>query len=287
MAGNAYVRKRLYNPEVLVDPTGIFGAKGKILKQTIDGQIEAMYEIKWTGTTQVGEELGTAAQSVKDGTTTPFLVVGVSAAVTDIDTSIAHVRAVALIGVSVASTELNAEGTMLASAEPKTTVEVLLMNGTTDVTSTRYYLWLDHAFACNWGSGGQNASAAITLESPANTTLLTITIAHNESNGGSWHFPSGKEVHTHHVSLTPTATFAAGDGVVLTTTWTRTDNLLNAEPDLHVDYFAYTSAGGSVSEGAGLDILHRKTTASTKCLWSEALIANAIVYDIHLIQTMH
>ena len=288
MAGITYVRKRLYNPEVLVDPTGIFGLNGRILKQMDpEGTLESMFEIKWTGATQAGEELGTAANSVKDGTASPFLVTAVSAAVTDIDTSIAHVRAVALIGVSVAAAELKGDGTIKTSADPKSTVEVVLMNGTTDVLSTRYYLWLDHAYAVNWGSGGADASAAITLESPANTTLLTIAITQNESNGGSWHFPSGKSIHTHHVSITPTATFAAGDGVVLSATWTVLDNLLNTDADLAVEYFAYTSAGGSVAQGAGLDVLHRKATASTKVLWSEALIANSIVYDLHIIQSMH
>ena len=288
MVGITYVRKRLYNPEVLVDPTGIFGLNGRILKQQDpEGTLEPMFEVKWTGATQAGEELGTAANSVKDGTTTPFLCTVVSAAVTDINTSIGHVRAVALIGVSVTAAELNGDATINRDAKPKTTVEVVLMNGTTDVLSTRYYLWVDHAYAVNWGSGGADASAAITIESPANTALLTIAITQNESNGGSWHFPTDKSVHTHHVSITPTATFAAGDGVVLTATWTVLDNLLNTDADLAVDYFAYTSAGGSVSEGAGLDILHRKTTASTKCLWSEALITNSIVYDLHIIQSMH
>ena len=288
MAGIAYVRKRLYNPEVLVDPTGIFGLNGVILKQQdADGTLEPIYEIQWTGATQAGEELGTAAASVKDGTASPFLVTTVSAAVTDINTSIGHVRAVALIGVSVTAAELNGDGTLGSWANPKASLEVVLMNGTTDVLSTRYYLWVDHAYAVNWGSGGADASAAITIESPANTTLLTITITQNESNGGSWHFPTGKAIHTQHVSITPTATFAAGDGVVLTATWTVLDNLLNTDSDLTVDYYTYTSAGGSVSEGAGLDLLHRKTTAATKCLWSEALIANSIVYDLHIIQSMH
>ena len=287
MAGITYVVKRLYNPEVLVDPTGIFGDNGRILLQKIEGQIEPMYEIRWTGATQAGEELGTAAQSVKDGTAAPFPVIAVSAGAGDADTGAGHVRAIAIIGVSVSIAEVQTEGAMVPGAVPKSTVEVMLMNGVSDVTSTRRYLWVDHAYAVNWGSGGADASAAITIEAPANTTLLTIAITQNESNGGSWHFPTGKDVHTHHISITPTATFAAGDGVVLSSTWTVFDSLLNTDPDLAVEYFTYTSAGGSVSEGAGLDVLHRKTTASTKVLWSEALIANSIVYDLHIIQTMH
>ena len=88
-------------------------------------------------------------------------------------------------------------------------------------------------------------------------------------------------------TITPTATFAAGDGVVLSGTFTSFDQPNNSDPDLNVDYYTYTSAGGSVSHGPDLDILKRKTTINSKVLWSEALIANSIVYDLHIIQDMH
>lgn len=295
MAGIAYVRKRLYNPELLVDPDEILGNHGWIIKQADpEGNYHAMYEIRWTGTTQAGEELGTAPTSAKDGTTTPFQITVVSAdALDDRDNAAGAVHSVALIGVSVPSIAdynqwvLDPTTVPGKKGKPVSTVEVVHMNGTADVLSTRYYLWVDHIYACEWGTGEDDAEGNITAESPANTNLLVLLAGQNEGEGGRWHFPPDQEVQTQHVSITPTATFAAGDGVILTGTYTSFDQALNTGPDLEVDYYAYTSAGGSVSEGQGFDTIARKTTKNSTVIWSEALVANAIVYNLHIIQGMH
>lgn len=288
MVGIAYVRKRLWNPEVLIDPNKIFGENGQLLRMKTDGSIEPLYEIKWTGGTQAGEELGTAVTSAKDGTTTPFVVTVVSSDVADNrSTAAGAVHSVALIGISIDASEVNAEGTILPGVIPKASVEVVAMNGTTDVLALRLYLWLDAIYACEWGTGATDATGNIQAESPANTVLISLLATQNEGEGGTWHFPANKAVHTHHVSLTPTATFAAGDGVVLTGAYTSFDQANNSDPDLNIDFYTYTSAGGSVSEGVGLDIIHRFTTINSKVLWVETLIANSIVYSIHIIIAMH
>jgi len=56
MAGIAYVKKRLYNPELIIDSAGVLPNE---LKQTIRGYNIPTYFIKWTGTPQAGEEFET------------------------------------------------------------------------------------------------------------------------------------------------------------------------------------------------------------------------------------
>jgi hypothetical protein len=295
MAGIAYVRKRLYNPELLVDPNEVLGDHGWLIKQPDpEGNYHPQYEIRWTGATQAGEELGTAPTSAKDGTTTPFQITVVSSdALDDRDNAAGAVLSVALIGVSVPSIAdynqwvLDPTTTAGKKGKPVSTVEVVAMNGVADVLSTRYYLWVDHIYACEWGTGEDDAEGNITAESPANTNLLVLTAGQNEGEGGRWHFPPDKEVKTNHVSITPTATFAAGDGVILSGTFTSFDQALNTGPDLEVDYFAYTSRGGSISMGQGFDTIARKTTTKSQVIWSEALVANSIVYSLHIVQGMH
>ena len=296
MAGIAYVRKRLWNPELLIDPNGIFGTAGKLLRD-YDSNRERytpMYEIKWTGATQAGEELGTAATAIKDGTTTPYIVNLVSAGATDDrDNAAGAVHSVALIGVSTNSLEgyaawqLDPNSREGKLGEPKSTVEVVAMDGATDALATRYWIWLDHIYACEWGTGATDAAGNIDAEAPTGTVLLRILANSNEGEGGVWHFPPNKEVATYHLTITPTATFAAGDGVVLDGAWTSFDQPNNSDPDLNVDYYTYTSRGGSVGESGGLDTLSRKTTINSKVLWTETLIANSIVYSIHIILGMH
>ena len=295
MAGIAYVRKRLYNPEVLVDPLEVFGENGRMLKMADpEGTLESMYEIKWTGATQAAEELGTAKTAAKDGTTTPYLLNIVSSDVADDwDNLAGAVRAVALVGVS--STSLadfakwlrDPDSSQGQRGKPRSTVEVVKTNGTADVVATRYWIWHDAMYACLWGTGATDATGNIDSEAPSGTPQIRILAGQNEGEGGEWHFPPDKLVHTHHISLTPTATFAAGDGVVLSGIYTSFDQANNSDPDLNVDFYTYTSAGGSVSEGAGLDVIHRFTTINCKVLWSESLIGNTIVYSIHIIQSMH
>ena len=284
MAGIAYVKKRLYNPELIIDSDGVLPNS---LKQTIRGYNIPTYSIKWTGTPQAGEELGTAASSVKDGTTTPFQITVVSSSVNDTDAAAGHARKVALIGVSVPSIQAYnqwlADSVQYYDSRPKSTVEVVAMDGTTDVLSSRYYLWVDHAYVVQWGSGGTDAAGNITIESPANTTLITITATYNESNGGVWHFPPNKKVKTRKVKMSMNAVAAAQDGLNLTGAFTYFDSSTNGDPDLDVDHYTIESPGGNCKEWGEQD-LYRWTTTKSKCLWTETLIANAIASDIEIEQ---
>lgn len=292
MAGIAYVYKRLWNPEVLVDPDGILPNN---CKRSFNGRNDPTYVIKWHGTTQAGEELGTAAASVKDGTTTPFQITVVSSDVGDNrSTAAGYVHSVALIGISVESIAaynewvINGATTTLGEAgRPKSTVEVVHMNGTTDVLTTRYYLWVDHAYACEWGTGAtHDAEGNITIESPANTTLITITATYNESDGGVWHFAPGSLVKTEFVRMQPTATLAAGDGVALTATLSGFDQELN---DSNItdctDTFTYIHYGNTDPNYIKGFPIPRYATKASKCLWTETLIANGQPINIEIIQT--
>ena len=277
MAGIAYVYKRLWNPDLVIDANSVL-PRG--VRQAINKEFRPTYHIKWHGTTQAGEELGTAGASVKDGTTTPFQITVVSShASDDRDTAAGMVHSVALIGISVSSV-----AAYKAGETPRTTVEVVAMNGTTDVLSTRYYLWVDHAYACEWGTGAtHDAEGNITIESPANTALLTITATFNESDGGVWHFLTGSKVITTRVKFRPTATLAAGDGVVLTGTFTGFDKALN-DSNLtdNTDTYTYMHYGGGQEQSP--EMFSRYATVASKCLWSEALVANAKAINIEIVQ---
>jgi len=278
MAGIAYVYKRLWNPDIVVDPDGILPRGAR---QAINGDNRPTYHIKWHGTTQAAEELGTAASSVKDGTTTPFQITVVSSSASDDrDTAAGMVHSVALIGISVASIQNYKMGT----ETPKTTVEVVHMNGTTDVLSTRYYLWVDHAYACEWGTGAtHDAEGNITIESPANTTLITILATYNESNGGAWHFKEGAEVKTVAVNFANTATLTAGDGVAVLGTFTGFDKILNdSNITDSVDTYSHMHYGEQIEYKPSL--FSRYATKASKVVWSEKLIANAKAIDIEIVQ---
>jgi hypothetical protein len=70
MVGPVYVYKRLWNPELVVDPDDVLPNK---CERFINGRKIQTYVIRWVGLTQAAaEELGTAVASEKDGTTTPF-----------------------------------------------------------------------------------------------------------------------------------------------------------------------------------------------------------------------
>lgn len=151
----------------------------EVNKMDVHGKNATYIEIMYTGACSASAtEVGAAADSVLDGTTTPVQIIVVSASANDANTAASHVRKVRVIGVSVAS----ATNFVLGTEKPVYSLEELNMNGTSDVTSTRYYLRVIHAYACDWGSGGDEAADAITVEYPANTTLLTIAAAANESN---------------------------------------------------------------------------------------------------------
>lgn len=286
MAGNAYVRKRLYNPELVIDTNNVLNNG---LRRTIRGFNFPTYFIKWTGTPQAGEELGTAGASVKDGTTTPFQVIVVSSDVADKRTTAAGaVHSVALIGITVPSVTAYITWTNDKTYDygrPRSTVEVIAMNGTADVASTRYYLWVDHAYACEWGTGATDATGNITVESPANTELLKITATYNESDGGVWHFPPSKKLKTSRVKMAMYAVAVAQDGVSLDGAFTGFEQTNNTDPDCNKEYYVVSSPGEACKEWRDCDI-SRYTTVNSKVLWTETLIANAVTTDIEIEQIL-
>lgn len=302
MAGIAYVRKRLYNPEVLIDPNGIFdfpehlGGPGAMLRmRNADGVYDPLYEIKWTSATQAGEELGTPKTATKDGTTTPYIVnIVCASALDDRGNAAGTVHSVAIVGVSTSSLADYAAWIADPTSEegdrgkPRTTVEVIETNGIADVLGTRFMIWTDAAYACEWGTGATNdAEGDIDVEAPTGTVLIKILAGQNEGEGGAWHFPPYRNVHTTHVTVNPTATFAAGDGCVLSAAYTSFDQVLNAAPDHNIDYYTYTSDGGSVDQSGNMDLIHRFTTLDSVVTWTETLIANSIVYSLHIVQELH
>ncbi len=277
MAGIAYVKKRLFNPELIIDPNGVLPNE---LKQTIRGYNIPTYFIKWTGTPQAGEELGTPAASAKDGSTTPFQLNVVSSDVADDrGTAAGAVHSVAAIGITVSA----AEAAALDVSNPKSTVEVMAMDGTTDVFATRWWLWFDGLYACEWGTGATDATGNIDGESPPNTTLIRILATQNEGEGGRWHFVAGKKLKTRKIKLSMTAVAAAQDGLDLDGAFTGFDQTNNTDPDLNVDHYTIDSPGGNSKEWGESD-LYRWTTKTSTCIWSETLIANAIASDIEIHQ---
>jgi hypothetical protein len=172
---------RLYNPEW----TNLTTQVDTLYRKDEYGKAPTMFEIFYKGTSSAdATELGGAADSAKDGTATPFAITVVSASANDTDAANKDVRAIAVIGVSIPYADIGKYVNDPTSCTPQYSVEEVRMNGTTDVTPTeRAYLHVIHAYAIEWGSNGADAAGAITVESPANTALLTIAAAANESNG--------------------------------------------------------------------------------------------------------
>ena len=179
---------RLWNPEY----TNLSAAEKKeVYKADVHGRMQPYIEIFYSGTSSANATaVGGAADLAKDGSTTPFKVNVVSASANDTNTSAGHVRKVRIIGISVPcvagdATIAAATGTVDPnwSGQEAYTVEQINMAGATDVYSQRFWIHVMHFYACDWGSGDGDAADAITLESPANTTLLTIAQNGNESNG--------------------------------------------------------------------------------------------------------
>lgn len=176
-------RVRLYNPEW----TNLTTQKATLFRKDEYGKSPTMFEIFCTGTSSAdATELGGAANSAKDGTTTPFGITVVSSDAGDIDAADGKVRAIAVIGVSIPYADITKFVADPTKVEVCYSVEEVRMNGTTDVVCTdRAYLRLIHAYAIEWGSGGADAEGNITVESPANTALLTISAGSNESNAST------------------------------------------------------------------------------------------------------
>jgi hypothetical protein len=205
------IKKRLWNPgnNIIGDTDGILSNLNKrsIITSKQGGR---GIEVFWSGTAE-DSEAGGAADSVFDGTTTPLSLYIVSASASDVNTAAGHVRKVAVIGLAVKN--LKDFYTGVESADLY--VEVIEMNGTTNVRTQLYFLRVIHMYAIQWGSGDDDAAGAITLESPENTTLINININENESQGGLLFFPEGSKVAVIHASIDINAVPTVADGVAI------------------------------------------------------------------------
>ena len=173
-------------------------------------------------------------------------------------------------------------------SKAKLTVEVVAMNGTTDVLATRYYLREPKIYACHWGSGGGDAAGNITSESPANTPLSKIVAGSNESNGGTLYFADGDMVRHDYMFLQPYATQAAADGMIVSLTYKGFDHTLNADPDMFIDYYTHLATR---SAPAGIwrpcKLVPEMARLQNSLLLTGTLIANAITYKARIGIQLH
>lgn len=169
---------RLWNPEW----TNVTNLR----KRGVHGDYRMTVEIKYSGTASAAAtEVGAAANNALNGTTTPVIVYVASTSANDNSGAAGHCQSICIIGISVASAQAFINGT----ESPVYSVEEVTMDatdGTTDVTSSRYYLRVFHAYCQSFGTGGSNADGNITVADDAvpTTTYLTITAAQVESNNG-------------------------------------------------------------------------------------------------------
>jgi len=170
---------RLWNPEWCNSSTD------DCVRTTLRGKHRMVFEISVREAASAVAELGTAANNVLDGTTTPVLLEIDSTSATDKDAAAGAVRAVHIIGITVASSA----DYVLGLEDPVFSVEEVRCDaaaGTTEVQTIRYYLRVIHAYATEWGTGGaasHDAEGDITIQAVGGATdYLTIDTASNESN---------------------------------------------------------------------------------------------------------
>lgn len=285
MAGVAYVKIRLWNPGrdcIIGDENDCLHGLKRATFHMGKNTNQKYIEILWIGATQAGlEELGTAATTDLDGSTTPFLINVVSDDNTqDIVTGAAAQR-VAVIGVTVSSIDA-----FFNKGEiPKQTVEVIDMAGTTDVYSVRYYLHTPHVYVCSVGSEG-DAKGTITIESPANTTLVTIGAGNMESNGCKIYFAPGDYVKLDRVIISPTDALAANDGAYLTVAELAFEGQYHILEDFPTDYYTFINYNGMLDVKEAWPVAKRATKYSA-LTFSEDLIANTQTIKIHLTIVVH
>lgn len=177
MADEGYFR--LWNPGWTNSTTD------NCIRTNVRGKRRITFEIAVSEAGSAVAELGTAANNVLNGTTTPVLLEIDSTSATDKDAAAGAVRAVHIIGITVASAYdyIHNNETPVYSVEE---VRCDATAGTTEVQTIRYYLRVMHAYATEWGTGGgatHDAEGAITIQTVGGATdYLTIDAASNESN---------------------------------------------------------------------------------------------------------
>ena len=168
----------------LWNPTWTNSTSDDCRRVNVHGLYRPTFEIAVTEASSAVAEIGTAADAVLNGTTTPVLLEIDSTSATDKDASTGAVRAVHIIGITVAS----ATNYIAGIEDPVYSVEEVRCDataGTTEVGTVRYYLRVMHAYATEWGSGGgasHDAEGTITIQHPTPTVYLTIDAGSNESN---------------------------------------------------------------------------------------------------------
>lgn len=276
MAGIAYVQIRLWNPGrdcIYGDETNVLNYLERPYMDT--GKNLRHFEILWISVVQAAsEELGTAAASDKDGTTTPYLIFLDTDDAKDTLTGVGA-RRVAVIGVTVSSI-----GAFNAGEVPKLTVEVIDMNGIAGVYSKRYYLWVIHPYVCDVGSDHDTAGT-LTIEAPATTVLYTIAAGQNESEGCTLKFAARDVAKLDMVRIGPTAALAAGDGGVLEIVSEAFEYTVQAtDEDFETDYYTYIHYDGAVDVRNAWPVGKLATIAS-KMKFSAADTANTPTLKIH------
>lgn len=191
----------------------------------------------------------------------------------------------ALIGLTVRDVQKFLKGSSDRDYEnPKLTVEVINMNGTTNVNTNLYYLRVCHVFACDWGSGDDDAAGNITVEYPENTALLTIAANYNESNASVLYFHAHQEVLWDYFDLQLADTsIAAADGIQISCTENGFEDELNDDADLAITY---------ITDICDRRLPHvypyspwitpRIATNQAYLTFKEILIANSQTYQIHI-----
>ena len=284
MAGVAYVKIRLWNPgisNIFGDETNVLNKLKRATYHMGKNVYQKYFEILWISATQGGlEELGTAATTDLDGTTTPFLVNVVSDDNTQDTVTGDAAQRVAVIGVSVSSIPAFTQGEV-----PVLGVEVIDMLGTTDVYGVRYYLHTPHAYVCSVGSEG-DAKGTITIESPANTTLVTIAAGNMESDGCKLYFAPGDYVKLDRVIISPTDALAAGDGAYLTVAELAFEGQYHILEDFPSDYYCYIHYDGVVDISDAWPFAKLANKYSS-LIFSEDLIANTQTIKIHCTVVVH
>lgn len=227
---------------------------------------------------------------MKDGTAIPFrLNVGSTDNTDDTRSKAAGAaHSCAAFGISVNS--ITGYNNWLAFGEttkegrdgrPRSTVEVAELAGTTDVFFTRWWIWVDGGYICEWGSGANDPVGDVTLESPSTTILIQISAGQNEGEGGVIHPPPSKRVKIHHLDITPLEALAAASGVLVQAEYTSFNQVLNTGPDLDIDYFTYITP----NEGAHYEQreITRYSTIASKVLFKETTITAAKNFDINIL----
>ena len=284
MAGVAYVKIRLWNPgraNIFGDETNVLNFLERAVMHDGKSVKQPYFEILWISATQAGEELGTAATSDKDGTAVPFQITVVSSDNTKDLVDGVGAQRTAIIGVSVSSIAAYQGG-----EKPVLGVEVVDINGTTDVLSTRWYLHHIHSYICSVGSEGDPVGN-IQIESPANTVLQSILATNMESNGCILYFVEGDYAKVDRVIIAPTAALAAGDGVVLTINELAWEGRYHILEDFPADSYTFIHYDGSPVDVKEAWPFAKRATKYSSLKFTETLIANTQTIKIHCTVNIH